>query len=243
MKNAPQPGLFPPPLSDVALDRWHAAAVASTPAQLFGTARSLAVVVPHADDETLGCGGLIAAATIAGLAVTVIVLTDGAASHPGSTDWPPARLARRRRRELCNAVAILTDCRGHTRFGGAPDGQLRIDADMAATIPPADLYVTCWQDDPHPDHAAAFAIARRAAAAAGAPLLAFPLWVLTTDCAVPALPVHRIDVCAQLATKRAALAAHASQLGGLVRDVPGFILDDQLQNLFVRSDELFVRAG
>lgn len=46
--------------------------------------RRLVIVAPHPDDETLGCGLLIAAAVRAGVRVAVIALTDGQASHPGS---------------------------------------------------------------------------------------------------------------------------------------------------------------
>ncbi len=40
------------------------------------------VVAPHPDDETLGCGVLIAAKRRLGAEVAVVFLTDGAASHP-----------------------------------------------------------------------------------------------------------------------------------------------------------------
>lgn len=40
------------------------------------------VVAPHADDETLGCGGTLALLRRAGCAVRVLVVTDGAAGDP-----------------------------------------------------------------------------------------------------------------------------------------------------------------
>jgi LmbE family N-acetylglucosaminyl deacetylase len=227
-----------PTAPDDALARWHAAARPA--ADLFAGVRTISVIVPHADDETLGCGGLIAQAAARGIAVTVTILTDGAASHPGSRDWPPRRLAQRRRKEARAAVARLTDGRGTVLFGDAPDGALADHGVAPATIAPADLFVTCWQGDPHPDHRAAYGIACAAAARSNATLLAFPLWVLTTDCPVPAHDIVRIDVSAQLARKRAALAEHRSQLGLLVTDVAGFVLDASLTAHFVRADELFV---
>ena len=42
----------------------------------------LVVVAAHPDDETLGAGGLITIAAERDIAVTVVVLTDGLASHP-----------------------------------------------------------------------------------------------------------------------------------------------------------------
>ena len=174
------------------------------------------------------------------MTVTVTVLTDGAASHPGSRAWPPARLARRRRREVQAATTDLGDVA--LIFADAPDGDLAEHPGTEALIPHADLFVTCWRDDPHPDHRAAYFIAQAAAARWAVPLLAFPLWVLTTDLPVPEMPLFRIDVAPYLQRKRAALARHRSQLGSLISDVRGFVLDDDLQQLFVRSDELYLRC-
>lgn len=224
------------------LQRWRASASDTTLRELVGHARSLGVVVPHADDETLGCGGLIALAAAAGITVTITILTDGAASHPGSTAWPPARLARRRRSEARAAVRQLAGSEAKTLFVGASDGALDDKAGHCAAIPPADLYVTCWRDDPHPDHRAAFFIAFAAAQSQGAPLLAFPLWVLTTLEPVPQIPLFRLNVRAKLKQKRLAIAMHQSQLGNLIKDTNGFILGDELQRLFVRGDELYLRV-
>ncbi len=65
------------------------------------------ILAPHPDDESLGCGGLIAAACAAGLAPEVVILTDGGASHPGSTSHPPARLRALRAEEARQATAAL----------------------------------------------------------------------------------------------------------------------------------------
>ena len=240
MVNVRPAGLFLAAPRDDRLSNWHAAARSVPIADLFGTARSLGVIIPHPDDETLGCGGLIAAANARGIAVTVTVLTDGAASHPGARAWPPVRLARRRRRELGAAMAVLGGAA--LVFGTAPDGGLAEHSVDPALVPCADLFVTCWQGDPHVDHRAAYAIAQAAARRWSAPLLAFPLWTLTTGDPLPALPLLRIDVSDFLARKQAALACHRSQLGVVVRDETGFVLDAGLQGLFVRADELFLRC-
>ncbi len=42
------------------------------------------ILAPHPDDESLGCGGLIAACVAAGRSPLVVILTDGAGSHPNS---------------------------------------------------------------------------------------------------------------------------------------------------------------
>ena len=50
-------------------------------------ARSVLVVAPHFDDETLGCGGLLAQLAAAGAVIRVLYLTDGAAAaEPGGRE-------------------------------------------------------------------------------------------------------------------------------------------------------------
>ena len=68
------------------------------------------VVAPHADDESLACGGLLALLARQGVEAHVVVVTDGAASHPGSAMFPPARLAAVREAESRAAVRL------HRRF-------------------------------------------------------------------------------------------------------------------------------
>ena len=65
------------------------------------------ILAPHPDDESLGCGGLIAACVAAGRSPLVVILTDGAGSHPNS---------RRFRRPGCGRA-------GRRRFG-MPSGSL-----------------------------------------------------------------------------------------------------------------------
>lgn len=234
MKNAP-------PLAS-GLEAWHRAAQQVGFADLIGGARSLGIIVPHADDETLGCGGLIAEAASRGVAVTVTILTDGAASHPNSKLWPAPRLRAIRRAEAVEAVARLTGGRGTIVFGTAPDGELAAHRNVAHILPPADILVSCWLGDHHPDHRAAYAIAAQAAAASGTRLLAFPLWTLVTASTPPTdRPVFKLDISASYSRKRHALAAYPSQRGQLITDDPqGFALDADLESLFVRLDELFV---
>ena len=227
------------------LDRWYSAALKVGVSEMLGNARSMAVIVPHADDETLGCGGLIAIATELEIEVTVHVLTDGGASHPRSVEWPSERVRHQRELELRDAVDILSGAKASVHCHGFPDGWLSSDALVNGWVETPQLIVTCWKDDPHPDHRACFAIARAAADCCGARLLAFPLWVLTTKIAVP--EHHRIlclDVSEQLGRKRAAIACHRSQLGQLILDDPqGFVLDENLLSLFVRPDELYVEIN
>ncbi|RYF32212.1 MAG: PIG-L family deacetylase, partial [Comamonadaceae bacterium] len=85
----------------------------ATPAQLVPPGARAVVVAPHPDDEVLSVGGLLAMLSNNGAArsddfvVTVIAVTDGAASHTGSLEWPRSRLLRERPRETERALAQL----------------------------------------------------------------------------------------------------------------------------------------
>ena len=71
-----------------------------------GPRRAL-ILAPHPDDESLGCGGLIAACCQAGKPPIVAILTDGGMSHPGSKAYHRERLVRVREAEACDAASIL----------------------------------------------------------------------------------------------------------------------------------------
>src|ERR1700721_4539663 len=73
---------------------------------ILGGERPL-ILAPHADDESLGCGGLIAACCERGRPPCVVILTDGAASHPGSKQYPPDRLRGLRAKEARQALTTL----------------------------------------------------------------------------------------------------------------------------------------
>lgn len=201
------------------------------------------VLAPHPDDESLGCGGLIAALCAADRPPVVVVLTDGAASHPASTEFPPARLAALRRVETRNAVAALGLASARVVFMGLPDGAAPREgtemADAAATLARiarehrAGTILASWEHDPHPDHVAAHAIARRAATLTGARLLAYPVWGWALPprqrLRVGAIAGARLDIAAHLPAKRRAIAAHASQHGAVIADDPrGFRLPPEL---------------
>jgi LmbE family N-acetylglucosaminyl deacetylase len=65
------------------------------------------VIAPHPDDETLGCGALIARKRNDGQPVHVVFVTDGAASHPDHPGVPPAAIAAIRLQESRRALAVL----------------------------------------------------------------------------------------------------------------------------------------
>ena len=210
------------------------------------------VLAPHPDDESLGCGGLIALAAEAGIEVHVAVLTDGAGSHPNSKRFPPPELARLRACEVREAAALLGVAPERLHPLGAHDTRAPHDgpefARLAETLSDllratgARTLFTTWRHDPHGDHVAAHAIARRAATRGGARLRCYPVWGWTLDeQEIEFATGVRLDVTSALAKKRAAIAAHRSQTTDLIGDDPhGFRLNDAFIGMFLESFEVFL---
>ena len=217
----------------------------------------LLVLAPHPDDETLGCGGLIARAVASGQEVRVLVLTDGTKSHPNSAAYPAARLQRLREAESREAARALGLDPAHVAFLGLPDAHLPQHGPAATRAADAvaahasdmgagALFVT-WRHDPHGDHKAAAALARAVAARLRIVLFEYPVWGWT-------LPPRRLleageprgfrlDVRAHLPAKRRAIACHRSQRGLVVEDDPGgFTMEPHFVELFTGPYEVFLRV-
>jgi len=213
------------------------------------------ILAPHADDESLGCGGLIAAACGAGCAPIVAVLTDGAASHPGSRQFPPARLRAVRETEARQAVSRLGLPAENLVFLRYPDTGLPasgtafetacIHIALIAAETGCELLVAPWHGDPHCDHEAAARIAGAVAARGRLRLLSYPVWGWLRDGADMVNESReagwRLDISAHLVAKQRAIAAHVSQYGGLITDAPnGFRLPADLLAVFARPFEVFI---
>ena len=209
------------------------AAEGAPPLPLSAFGSSVLVIAPHPDDETLGCGGLLAQLFAAHAPCLVALLTDGAHSNPASLAWPPARIAAQRALELDAAMAEL---------GGGPDAVMRLGfqdgnaphpgepafeagvavlLELAETIAATSVVAT-WAEDPHGDHQAAAAMAARVADATGAAHWSYPIWswMRPPDEPVEAADVTTgwLDISEVLDRKRRAIARHESQLGGLIED-------------------------
>lgn len=80
------------------------------------------ILAPHADDEVLGCGGLIRRAVSLGKEVYVIILTDGSASHGECDAEAEHQIADARRELACSAARKLNI---HSPFFlDFPDGKM-----------------------------------------------------------------------------------------------------------------------
>ena len=108
------------------------------------------ILSPHQDDETLGCGGLLATVSALGLRPRVAYLTDGSASHRGSTYWTRERLARLRgTRGDCRArrPGRTAGRRPVPRLARRPPSSARVDRTRQhrARAPALDRRSTCGE--------------------------------------------------------------------------------------------------
>jgi LmbE family N-acetylglucosaminyl deacetylase/SAM-dependent methyltransferase len=238
-------------------------AARARPLTLTGCDR-LVVVAAHPDDESLGAGGLIVAAAAQGIPVTVIVASNGEASHPHSPTTTPADLAVLRRAEVVAAVRALTPA-ARIRLLDLPDGRLAAHptqltdallAEVQADAPERAngvWLVAPWRRDGHPDHTAAGEAAALVAGRSGARLLEYPIWAWHWS--TPADDVwpgedggevlYSITLgAAGYARKGAAMAAHVSQVRPLSGQ-PGdeAIVQPGFAAHFERPWEMFVGAA
>ena len=191
------------------------------------SARRALVVAPHADDETLGCGGTLAGLVEAGARLDVLVVTDGAADEGD----PARRRAEGTRRLEETRAALARLGGGEARCAFLPDRGLHahrreLDVLLAETLREVgpDLVFVPSPVEVHPDHrAVAEAFLGLVASDAGRELAAF----LPEGCRVafyevsqPIRPNVLVDVTAQAARKDAAIGAFASQLAA--RDYGAF---------------------
>lgn len=226
-------------------ERWQAAAPWNRALPLSLDVDRVVVVAAHPDDETLGAGGLIATAHAHGIPVSVLVLTDGEASHP---DTPS--LAEARRAETLAALAALGE-RITVRFAGLPDGGLREHrtevraaiADVVGEGPAARTLVAVpWWGDGHRDHriAGEAALALRAS---GADVVGYPIWMWhwSSPDAVDGRAWRTLELQPDVVdAKRRAIAAHRSQLESAGGVPP--IIHAGMRSHFERTHEVFVTA-
>jgi LmbE family N-acetylglucosaminyl deacetylase len=223
-------------------------------------ARRVTVIAPHPDDESLGCGGLIAALAADGRAVQVVFVTDGAGSHPNSATWPSARLALQRRKEAAAALGCLGAVGEPPVFLDLPDahmpalddpaGEAGVDdlARLLTAFSP-ELVLLPWRRDPHCDHRDAWVMAQAALSRARLTpqRLEYAVWLdeLGDDADRPRKGEAKavaFDISAVVALKRKAVQAHVSQTTDLIDDDPtGFRLTAETIERLVQPVERYWR--
>jgi LmbE family N-acetylglucosaminyl deacetylase len=166
------------------------------------------VVVPHPDDEVIGCGGVLAHHAGRGDRTVVVHATDGAGGDP---EGRYGDVVRRRREESAAALAVLGVT--EVRELGFADGELAAAAGLTEAVAailaaenPATLYLLSPFES-HRDHRVLAAASARAAAACDP----------DTECMVfginnLALPNTLVDITDLLERKERALRCYASQL-------------------------------
>jgi LmbE family N-acetylglucosaminyl deacetylase len=147
-------------------------------------ARPALVVAPHPDDESLGCGGTIAAKRAVGAPVTIAILTDGSHSHDRYAQAADMRV--RRRREALDAAAALGVAADDVVFVDIEDTRLANDLDAATARlttlieqrRPVEVFAPSRYDMPA-DHRAAFDATLAAVRRTGKRMIVreYPVWL------------------------------------------------------------------
>ncbi|MGI4832355.1 MAG: PIG-L deacetylase family protein [Janthinobacterium lividum] len=230
------------------------------PASYAATLGRTVIVVPHPDDEALGCGGLLALLRRAGLPVAAALVSDGTMSHPHSQDFPAPARRELRYAEWRHALAVLgVDENREALYLGLPDSQVpsqgpafeEATGRLAAffTEKQAETVLVPWRRDPHPDHRATAALVAAALARLPQPPRRLEYVVWAWERAGPAdLPQpgegtgFQLDIAAVLPQKQRAIAAHRSQLtpGTITDDPSGFLLSEHMLSHFAQPFEVYI---
>ena len=215
----------------------------------------LMVLAPHADDESLGCGGLIAEACKQGIEVWVCIVTDGTGSHPKSASYPADRLMVLRESEAHAAASALGLASAQVVFLRHRDGSaLRRRQEfrqaverVASMVRDHGIRTICTSSrlDLHRDHKAANRLAKTVGKRAGCRVLSYPIWLwdLPGRSWLPLRTISgcRIDITAHLKAKTAAIACHRSQVSRMIMDDADHVpLTPTFLDTFKRPFEVFI---
>ncbi|MEV8268393.1 bifunctional PIG-L family deacetylase/class I SAM-dependent methyltransferase [Microbacterium sp. NPDC076911] len=213
----------------------------------------LVVVAAHPDDETLGAGGLLHEVHRRGARVTVVVATDGEASHPHSPTHSPAELRTLRRDEVSRALGMLAP-EATLCFLSLPDGSLREhEATLTAhlvrvldDLPDSErvVVVAPWSGDGHRDHRIAAGCVARVVAGRRVRHYGYPVWLWHWGSPddMPWNRCHGLGLTRHAhAAKAHAMRTHSSQLEQL-SDADGdeAIISSVMLEHFSRATELFI---
>ena len=204
------------------------------------------VFAPHPDDESLGCGGMIAIKRALGQEIRVIFVTDGAFSTDTSRK---TAIAFQRQQEATQALAELGVDRQCITFLNYPDGALHelLPPEQAQLIREFQTILAPYSQvevfvphhhDRHPDHEATYHLVKAALEnfPGTAQLWQYPIWVLWKTPCIQLLTQtssgwHSLAIGQVIKQKKRAIAAHASQVEDALP--PGFL------NRFQQPYELF----
>ena len=217
------------------------------------------VIAPHADDESLGCGGTIALLRQAGVPVHILLVSDSSMSHPNSQKYPAEKLMQLREHELLTAAELLGVSASDVHFMRLKDSRVPThddtqfeEAALAITsiitaIRPRTFLIP-WRRDPHPDHRATWQLVNKSLSLSAIPcrVLEYMVWLWERADAqdLPRdgeMKVWCIDISSVLKQKQQAIAAHVSQTTALIDDDPhGFTLSAHMLAHFKHPAEYFL---
>ncbi|WP_037315523.1 bifunctional PIG-L family deacetylase/class I SAM-dependent methyltransferase [Salegentibacter sp. Hel_I_6] len=222
---------------------------------LYRDLGTVMVVAPHPDDESLGCGGIIAHLREQNAEVWVLFMTNGEASHQNSVTYPPKKLGSLRTREAEAACQILGVPKDHLLFLNAGDGKLKSYLQANSSIlhkltklfqqKEIDTLFVPWRRDHHIDHLATSSLVRKAAGGLGLIIVEYPIWLWKKGTPEDwpkqneILP-FKLAIDSVKDKKHKAIMAHSSQTSTLIEDDPeGFILTEELLAPFLGNCEYF----
>lgn len=210
------------------------------------------VIAPHPDDEVLATGGLLALLAQVGRAPLVVSVTNGEQSQPGCDRHGPERLSLLRREESLAGLRELGVPQPSLRSLRLEDGKVRErERDLAlrlrGLLRPSDVVFVPWARDGHPDHEATHRAAASACKEAAATRWDVPVWTwYWSHPRDPRVPWERAVVllldARAIARKRAAIAAHRSQLEDDPTSGRAAALPPDVRAYFERDFEVFFRA-
>ena len=232
---------------------------------LFKPSQNRALVfAPHADDETLGCGGFIALKHNLGAQVEVVILTDGSACFGPLPSAAANALAERREGEAERAMDILGIPKTQIHFLKQPDGRLSsvMGSDrnnlLAQIIELLERYrpqevLVPHQLDNTPDHEVTFDLVYSALKSTSLrPLvLQYPIWRFWSgpllDVRVLFIPdlerICRLEISQVLEKKRKAFACYESQYSTVTEFSSKSSLPARFRKAFELKYEIFFTLG
>ena len=171
------------------------------------------ILVPHADDDVIGCGGTAAMHAAQGDPVRIVVIYSGIEGDPDGR-YAPEELVELRKDEARRGGAHLGLSDYH--FWGYPEGHepalhdlmtpVRRVAETVAEYAPDVVYAP-WVGEQHIDHHVAARVVRMGLhlAGFGGDAFGFEVWT-------PLVPTRIVDITALYDAKVKALKEHRSQL-------------------------------
>ncbi|WP_414754160.1 PIG-L deacetylase family protein [Anabaena sp. CCY 9910] len=218
---------------------------------LLSNQKSAMIFSPHQDDETFGCGGMIAYKREHGIPVVVVFITDGKGSRSLDLDCQN-QIVQTRKQEAISALGILGVESSHIHFLSKPDGCLpelsneehqqtiREISELIQHYQPEEIYVP-HRKDCHRDHEATYNLVKTVIREANIPVEVFqyPVWLFWRAPLFILLKIqdiaaaYRFSITSVQDKKKRAIASYSSQIENLPR---GFIKQ------FLNSHEIFFKS-